>query len=557
MGRVKILKKEVYEKIAAGEVIDRPVSVVKELIENALDAGAESIEIELSDGGKSAISIRDGGHGFHPEDVEIAFQRHSTSKFNILSDFDRLKTLGFRGEALPSISVVANVEIKTSDNDNGIGIHLRIEENQIKWKKEIAFSKGTTIEVKNLFYNFPVRKKFLKSERTELKQISSYVEQIALVKYNTSFTLKNNQRIICHYDRVNQLADRIYQIFGKDFFDSLTEVQMQVAPYKVKGFISKLNTGISVKKHQYFFVNGRPVREKTLISSFNNNFYTFLEKHKHPLGILIFEIPPQEIDVNIHPMKLEIKFQNSNDIYLFVKKTIAGTFHQASGGMQVGMVDKYSYQEQEPLPGHHIPHPETQIPLLGIPHTTEDDFVMIGQFKNSYLIVEKDDQLLIVDQHNAQERIIFEKLKSQYKSGKVASITPLFPIIIDLTPSEKLLFNREKNALLEAIGFQIEPLSGNSFDVKQFPQILEERKVKDAIITILHLSTKEANLEDKVLAEMACKSAIKINHPLHPEKMRTIIRSLFLTSNPNFCPHQRPIIIKFSLEEIEKMIKRK
>ncbi len=623
MGKVKELNSEVAGKIAAGEVVERPLSVVKELVENALDAGADTIDVEIREGGKQLIRVTDNGEGFDPGDVELAFKRHSTSKLTHIEDFNTLLTLGFRGEALPSILEVSKITLKTSNNRDGKGVAFYFTGNRLEEQEEIAFHQGTQVEVQDLFYNFPVRKKFLKSERSELNQIVAYLEQAALANYEVSFSLSNNSKTLFIYNKTAALKERVYQVFGKEFLDHLQEVDFDYHRYHLHGFISKVNTGISVKKHQYFFVNKRPIREKTLFAALNNTFRNFLEKSKSPVAVLTLDIPADEIDVNIHPMKLEIKFENSNQVYQFIKHAVESacrgttitpgsepfipdpldflnqgrgrdsgesyTAPATAGGMGPYVPGRASDRStvsgisfnpgdefeseggagsdpgmpgatavmpgQGPGPGEDSFN-QGQLFESGF-HHIEHGFYLIGQYRNSYIVIEKEGDLLIVDQHNADERINFDRLKKQYREKKVTSITPLFPIVIELTPSEISLLDEQKQDILEKVGFDLRSLGGNSFDVKSFPQILDERRIKDVILEIIHLQHGEADFEDKVLAEVACKSSIKVNHRLHPEQMRSIVRDLFKSSNPYFCPHKRPVIVEFSHEKIEKLLKRK
>lgn len=569
MGKVKQLEAEVFRKIAAGEVVERPLSVVKELVENSIDAGAGEIVVEIKDGGKSLIKVSDNGEGFEVDDIETAFKRHSTSKISQLTDFDSLNTLGFRGEALPSILEVSKIHLKTSANDEGRGVSCRFENNEQSEREEIAFHRGTSIEVRELFYNFPVRRKFLKSERTELNQILSFLEQAALTNFAISFSLTNNDKNIFIYQKAASLKDRIYQVFGKDFLDTLQPVDFDYNQYRVTGFISKINTGVAVKKYQYFFVNNRPIREKTLIAALNNTFRAFLEKSRSPIAILALDVPAREIDVNIHPMKLEIKFENSSTIYQFIKRAVESTFRKAGEGKIDIPLNVFTGNSRETGEGPAGPFPAVvqqgarlepgQAQLFGEGFThIEEGFFLIGQYLNSYILVEKEGSLLIVDQHNADERINFDRLKKEYRENKVTSVSPLFPIIIELTPSEVSRLDDKKKELLKKIGFDLRPLSGNSFDVKSFPYVLNERSIKDAVLTIIHLQEEGGMaFEDKVLAEIACKSAIKVNHRLYPEKMKSIVKELFQSTNPHFCPHKRPIIIEFTRENIEKLLKRK
>ncbi|MCK4766651.1 MAG: DNA mismatch repair endonuclease MutL [Candidatus Aminicenantes bacterium] len=568
MGKIKELEAEVFRKIAAGEVVERPLSAVKELVENSIDAGAGEIKVEVRDGGKRFIKVTDNGDGFEPDDIEKAFKRHSTSKLNRLEDFNSLDTLGFRGEALPSILEVSKILLKTSSNTEGKGTFCTFEEGKLVEREEIAFNKGAAIEIQDLFYNFPVRKKFLKSERSELNQVIAFLEQTALSNFHIAFSLSNNDRLIFFYNKAATLKERIYQVFGKEFLDGLQEVNFEYGQYKLNGFISKINTGVAVKKYQHFFVNKRPIRERTLFAALNNTFRRFLEKSKNPVGILSLEVPPREIDVNVHPMKLEIKFEDSSAIYQLVKRGIESTFGSSGGAAADRSLDflyrDKSSPEQPPdaftaSPGQTAPGPgfaQAQLFSGEIAHI-EEGFYLIGQYLNSYILVEKEGALLVVDQHNADERVNFDHLKKEYRENKVVSITPLFPIIIELTHSEVSRLDERKQEMLSKVGFDLRPLSGNSYDVKSFPQVLDERSIKDAVLTILHLQQGDVDFEDKVLAEVACKSAIKVNHRLSPEKMRSIVKDLFRSTNAYFCPHKRPIIVEFGREQIEKLLKRK
>ncbi len=559
MGKIVVLKEEIYRKIAAGEVVERPFSVVKELVENSLDAGARAIKIDLEHGGKSLVRVVDDGSGFDEDDVEIAFHRHSTSKFREFSDFDTLDTLGFRGEALPSILEVSDIDIETSSGDGGGGIRFNFREGILSGKETIAFPKGSSISVRNLFDNFPVRKKFLKSDRSEMNQITGFLEQIVLVNYKVSFELTHNWKTVFSYDAVRELKERVYQVFGKTFTDDLTDVEFEHFGYKITGLVSKLNTGVSNKKKQFFFVNGRNVREKTLYAAFNTTFQRYLEKSRSPAGIILLDIPPGEVDVNIHPMKLEIKFEDSSRVFQLIKK-----------GIENVMGDNSGFRPEEDIAEVVAPYInekfENQIPgtsgfsqqaLFDPDVSEENDFILIGQYRDSYIIIEKDGDLMVVDQHNADERSNFDRLKKEFTERNTITVSPLFPMIIELTPGESELLDEGKRDVLGNAGFLMEHMGGNSYDIKGYPEILNERFVSDTIREILGIGSDEVNFEDRALAEIACKSSIKINYKLHNDQMRKVVRALFLSTNPYFCPHKRPIIINFSLETIEKTLKRK
>ncbi len=559
MGKIITLEENIYRKIAAGEVVERPFSVVKELVENSLDAGSESITIDLENGGKTVVRITDNGTGFEPDDVEIAFKRHSTSKFREFSDFDSLNTLGFRGEALPSILEVSDIELKTSCDDSGEGLRYEFRNGVLTGTEAIAFPRGSTIEVRNLFSNFPVRKKFLKSDRSEMIRISEFLEQTILVNYSKSFEFSNNGKTVFKYNGVNELLDRCYQVFGKEFSDNLENIDFEYYGYRVTGLISKINTGVSGKKRQYFFVNGRNVREKTLYAALNNTYGKYLEKSRSPVGILLLEIPPGEVDVNIHPMKLEIKFEDSSKVFQLIKKGIENSMN---GNHEFTPEIKIPKERSFEKPYHSINSVEedqnySQQILFEEKIADEENFIVIGQYKDSYIIIEKDGDLVLVDQHNADERSNFDRLKREFSERKIIKISPLFPILLELTSTEIGLLDDKKLEMLKNAGFEIEHMGGNSYDIRGYPEILDERSVPDTVRDLLSIESNEINFEDKAIAQIACKSSIKVNYKLHRDQMRRVVSALFKSTNPYFCPHKRPIIINYSLESIEKTLKRK
>jgi len=560
MGRIVTLKEEIYRKIAAGEVVERPLSVVKELVENSLDAGARSIRIDLEQGGKSLVRVVDDGTGFESDDVEMAFKRHSTSKFREFSDFDTLNTLGFRGEALPSILEVSDIVLETSASDGGDGLRFSFSRGRLTDRESIAFSKGASLTVRNLFSNFPVRKKFLKSDRSEMNQITGFLEQVVLVNFHVSFELKHNGKSVFSYNSARNLRERCYQVFGKAFTDDLTEMDFEMTGYRLSGLISKPDTGVSGKKRQFFYVNGRNVREKTLYAALNNTFGRYLEKSRSPAGILLLEVPPGEVDVNVHPMKLEIKFEDTSRIFQLIRKGIEYAMNDVRGYHleTIPSHSPFSTRHERSVQSSAEPSGFVQQPLFdGEDRSPGDDFQVIGQYKDSYIIIEKDGDLMIVDQHNADERANFDRLKREYDENNTPSVSPLFPLLVELTPGEIELLDDGKMMILEKAGFRIEHMGGNAYDIKKYPQLLNERSVAETLRDILWLEGEGAGFEDRALAEIACKSSIKVNYRLHHEQMRKVVRALFQSTNPRFCPHRRPIIVSFPLDLIEKSLKRR
>ncbi|MBN2400731.1 MAG: DNA mismatch repair endonuclease MutL [Candidatus Aminicenantes bacterium] len=557
MAKIHYLNEGVFRKIAAGEVIERPMSAVKELVENAIDAGADSIMVELKAGGKELIRVEDNGSGFSAAEIEIAFQRHTTSKLNELEDLDHLQTLGFRGEALPSILEVADIDLLSADNDNGHGWHCLFRNGRLQDKKECACTRGTTIAVCGLFADFPVRRKFMKSDQGELRPITAFLEVTALARPAIAFSLRHNGRSVFTFPAAADLKARVYQVFGNDFLADLRAVDFSSGDYSLNGFISAAQTGISGKGRQFFIVNGRPVKEKTMVAAFNNTFQNYLEKSRSPAGILNISIPPGHIDVNIHPMKLEIRFLDSSRIYQFIKNAIDQTMGQPARPANVNAVAFPKDLSTVPVTGEKAASRAGDLTFNEPLSHTEDDFQVLGQYRNSYIVVEKNGELLIIDQHNARERVLFERLKAGYQAGSVVSAQALFPLLLELSPAERMALDEEKNAFFKKCGFDIRLLSGAAIEIKAFPQFLAEAEIKETVRAALQQSGDDLPAEERLLAAMACRNAVKVNQRLQPEQQRALVKDLFACASPYLCPHRRPIIVTLTLADIEKYLKRR
>jgi DNA mismatch repair protein MutL len=559
LGNIRILDASVYRKIAAGEVVERPLSVVKELVENAIDAGASEIAVELRAGGKDLVRVEDNGCGFGAGDIEVAFRRHSTSKLVELADLDRLQTLGFRGEALPSILEVADIDLETADNDEGRGWNCMFRGGVLKEKKQAARRRGSAVTVQRLFANFPVRRKFLKSDQGELRPVSAYLETAALARPGIAFSLRHNGRPVFAYAAVAGLAERVYQVFGKEFLDGLQPLDFAAGPFRLAGLVSRAQAGVSGKGRQFFTVNGRPVREKTLQAAFNNTFQSYLEKSLSPAGVIDLVIPSDQVDVNIHPMKLEIRFLDSQRLYRFVQQAV----HAALGGPArptIGM------DHDVPGPG---PGAAAQVEALAeaegaalfarTPLAPGEDFRVLGQYLDSYIVVERQGELLVIDQHNARERVLFERLQAGFRSAAAPSAQSLFPLLLELSPAESAALDEARLELFRKAGFDIRRLSGAAIEVKAFPPFMSEGRIRDSVRASLRESPAgdEAGVEESFLASLACHDAVKVNQRLHPDEMRALVRDLFACANPHFCPHRRPIVVALSLEEIERRLKRR
>ncbi|MCU0236576.1 MAG: DNA mismatch repair endonuclease MutL [Acidobacteria bacterium] len=565
MGNIKVLAENVFRKIAAGEVIERPLSVVKELVENAVDAGAAEIVVELRAGGKEMVRVEDNGCGFAADDIELAFLRHSTSKLVELEDLDRLLTLGFRGEALPSILEVADIDLETADNDAGRGWHCLFRGGVLREKRQVARRRGSAITVRGLFANFPVRRKFMKSDQGEMRPISAFLETTALARPGIAFTLRHNGRLVFHYPAAANLSERIYQVFGKEFLDGLQPLEFVAGPCRLQGFVSTAQAGVSGRNRQFFTVNGRPVREKTLQAAFNNSFQSYLEKSRSPVGVVDLAMPPDQIDVNIHPMKLEIRFLDSQRIYQLMQQAIHATLGGALRPEAHATHPPAGVAQQSAMPVM------TSTALMGgsskllyaEPATGGDDFRVLGQYLDSYIVVERKGELLVIDQHNARERVLFERLQAGYRTGAVPPAQALFPLLLDLTPAESAALDDSRLEFFRRAGFDLRRMSGAAVEVKAYPQFLSEGRIRESVRAALRESAAadapvaETARSDGFLAALACHDAVKVNQRLLPDEMRALVRDLFACANPNFCPHRRPIIVTLTLEDIEKRLKRR
>lgn len=571
MGVVKALSPEVYRKIAAGEVVERPLSVVKELVENSLDAGAGALRIELDEGGKKKIRIIDDGCGFYPEDITLAFSRHSTSKLTRLEDFDHLKSLGFRGEALPSIAQVARISLTSSTGQSGLGVRVNLDAEGEKEREECVCSRGTDMIVSDLFYNFPVRKRFLKSERTELNAILRYLEQLALAYWTVAFSLRHNGRELFSFPAVSSLRDRIYQVFGKDFLEGLMPLENDRGQdRRLKGWISKPGKGGRDRQRQFFFVNGRNVREKTLIAAFNQAYAGLLEKERHPQGVLLVDMPSSEIDVNIHPMKLEIKFVDNHALFSWVYRVLgamlkgespsqAAAFQpwSASSAVTAGPVGVDSADQKPFLQTGWIAEPAI-VPGLALFDSREREYRILGQFIHSYIVVEKGGELLLVDQHNAHETVIYNRLSAQLQRiGKIPAAATLFPILCELSPQEWARYE-DRGDELGRLGYELEPLGNRVLSIRAYPAELSDTQAREILRALLNGDDEESGgAVPKKLATISCKSAIKVNHPLTEQEMRRLLDDFFALDQHEYCPHGRPIVVTLSVEEIEKRLKRR
>ena len=589
MGKIRVLPPELAQKIAAGEVIERPVSVVKELVENSLDAGAASVRVELADGGKASIKVVDDGAGMDREDAALCFRRHSTSKIAREEDLERIATLGFRGEALASIAAVSRLTLKTSDGSSGRGTVIEREGERLVSVTDIAFPRGTSIEVRDLFFNLPARRKFLRSGQSELGPVTKYVTQAALAVPGVRFTLVHGAREVLACPPVATLRERVFQLFGRKMVDGLMDVAAEEGEARLEGLASLPLAGRADKSVQHFFVNGRPVKDRILMAALAQAYTGILEKGRSPEAFLFLKIPYGDVDVNVHPAKSEVRFRDTQvvfrlvlravgegaarghtikevvtpdrvaegDIYLrYVSPVPAAGRDLAFGPGAVGLKgDMYPGYVSPDKPGDGGMSPGSVSP--NDPQGAPAGPFVLGQYADMYIVVAAEDGLLVVDQHNAHERVLYDKFRDIDRRRLWPRKALLVPPVLELSPSAAVALEGGA-ALLEELGFQVENMGGRSFALKEYPDVFRTEEAADIFLGLLEEAavTAAEDRREKMLATMACKAAVKAGEPLTREKMGYLVAELFKTSQPSLCPHGRPIVIRLDRALIDKTIGR-
>ncbi|NLP29718.1 MAG: DNA mismatch repair endonuclease MutL [Clostridiales bacterium] len=565
--RIKKLPKDVADKIAAGEVVDRPVSIVKELVENSIDAGATSIVVEIRRGGKEYIRVTDNGCGIPKADLHLAFLRHATSKIVNENDLNNINTLGFRGEALASIAAVSRVEIVTKASDEKLGSRLQIEGGNIIGEGDTGCPDGTTIIVRDLFYNTPARKKFMKQDAAESTLIIDSVSKIALAYPDIRIRLINNRTTLFSTRGKGNIYENILIIYSKEIGDRLIEVNNQEEDYAIKAFISPLDLSRSNRKGQVFFVNGRHIESKVLEKAVSEGYKERLADGRFPLAFVFLTINPEYLDVNIHPNKREVRFYDSEKVQSFVVNSIQRALYSKGSLPEIKakhiFQDKVEENNQEQVdiktllshrePSDNIDNKEEDTNELKLSEIT-----VTGSIFGTYITGFDQDSFYLIDQHAAHERVFYEKLiklMEEMNSDSQVIISPFvinFPIAIKIESSQWL----DK---LKEIGYVLEEFGPKSFIVKAIPLCMNLSEAKSFLDDFLDQIGESSNTYYKKLDKIiinACKSAVKANDRLSPEEVKELINDLVKTKNPLTCPHGRPTLIKLSKYEIEKMFKR-
>jgi len=654
MSKIRVLPDTLANMIAAGEVVERPASVVKELLENALDAGARVVNIEVESGGKRLIRVVDDGEGMTRDDAIVAFERHATSKLRQASDLEAIATLGFRGEALPSIASVSRLFLRTKTARDLEGTEVEFSGGKLVGVRDIAWPEGTEIEVRDLFFNVPARRKFLKSDATESFHITNLVQHYALANPAVSFLLVNNGRDAVRVETVRTLKERAYQVLGNVLLSKLVEVNRSSGGLSVKGFVSNPQEQRSSRDSQFLFVNGRFVRDQLIGRGLTEAYRSMMPSGTYPAAVLFIETPHSEVDVNVHPAKTEVRFLHGSVVLAFIRDAVAEALtssrpiaplpgfksnrdserddFQASGTTpgQLAPADFDSNLAASgttagtaatlppgPRAGSELarlresligPAPDsagqrgntvqrahsiesaadrfesampqsklTEEPASGATQdrsdwqpATDSDGVLpglghgikpLGQIRDSYIVATDDEGLLLVDQHVAHERVLFELFRDRHLATSAGVQPLLIPTTVDLTPAEAEAFHAVRPDL-EAMGVEVSELSGRTIAIKALPSSIAPSDAVSLLKEVLTAVEKERrtrtpeHVRDEVAATLACKAAIKINMPLTQEKMQWLIDELMKTRNPMTCPHGRPIIMRVGLRDIERGFKR-
>ena len=586
MAKIKVMSENLANKIAAGEVVEKCASVVKELVENSIDAGSDNIKIELKDGGLKEIKIIDNGSGMEHEDALLSFQRHATSKLTREDDLFFINTLGFRGEALPSIASVSEVDLITCASE--VGTHIHIKGGKLITDEPADARKGTVITISNLFFNTPARLKYLKSEQYELSNTVSFIEKLAFSYPAIKFELTNNGKTLVKTSGSNNLHKVIHEIYGLNVSSNMMYVKGSTDDYEMEGYICKPEILKSNRNHMITIVNGRIVKNFDLNRAINDAYYTYKPDIKFPIVVLKFETDPTLIDVNIHPTKQDIKLSKLDELYNMIVDTIKNKLYQE---LLIPKAIKEEPTTEISLPTTMIKNEvvDSKIEKEEAPEIVQTEFDLsiseeqteyeepkeliinkelkklvlypVGLALGTYIIAQNEEGVYMIDQHAAQERINYEKYLKALKEEKTTTVAPLFPINIELNSSDFITI-QENQSVLTDMGFVIEEFGFNTITIKEHPTWLKEgyeeesiHKIIDSIISIGNRFDR-VKFNEHIAITLACKMSIKANTRISTEAMEEILNELVETDNPYNCPHGRPTIIKFTIYDIEKMFKR-
>ena len=585
MGRIARLPSDLANQIAAGEVVERPASVVKELVENALDAGARRLVIHVELGGKKQVRVEDDGEGMDPDDARLAIERHATSKIRRSDDLAAIRTLGFRGEALPSIASVSHFVLRTRARGQQSGTEIRVNGGTVASVVEVGAPEGTTIEVNDLFYNLPARRKFLKADGAESAQVSRVVTQLALAYPEVGFTLTSGGRTLVQCPPVGSLRDRLYQLYGER--SDLVAVGKRAGGMELTGYIAALAEQGPTRGPQNVFINRRIVKDRTIAHAIINAYSTATIKERSPEVHLFLEMPPDALDVNVHPTKAEVRFREQSLVHEVVRRGLMEALGQTSVP-QLELRPQAVTNGPAPMsipgvlaggtfPNRWTPLNEPRQPFADLRTSGEPaplvppaplapleplassirPMIPLGQFRDTFIIAIDDEGVAIIDQHVAHERVLFERVMERLTAGSLESQRLLIPVVLDVTASahETLV---ARAAELARLGFELESFGEMTIKVSAVPALLKVEDSANALLAMaedLERLDSGAHVQDalqRIAATTACHAAVKANYPLTYEKMAHILDELRATAYSTICPHGRPVMLRLTRREIEK-----
>lgn len=584
--RIHLLPSDLVNQIAAGEVVERPASVVKELVENAIDAGATTIDVLLENGGRKLIEIRDNGCGMSEEDAVLAIERHATSKIRDFDDLTRVQTLGFRGEALPSIASVSRFTLTTSDNETGAAIELTCD--PLTGRREVrpaARDRGTTISVRELFENVPARRKFLRSADAEFRSIITIVSSYALPLPSRAFRVEHNGRVVLDLPAATTGRERVLQILGSDASESLEDIDATIGVARAAGYVTQ-RLRFGSRRNQFFFVNGRLVKDRVLTHAANRACDAF-DFDGHPAIVLFLDVPPEFVDVNVHPAKTEVRFRESSQVHVVVEQGIRRALGGAAEGASMIRDAAPSHPPQQLFTPQRYDEPGpkwtsaftplfqresiVQPPVMAAVIEPEPELAppdlgdlkgrIIGQYRHSYILVDTPGGLRLVDQHAAHERVLYDRYLQRVEARAAVSQQLLTPMLYECGAAESATLESHLGEL-QAIGFDIERFSGNAFAIAATPPELLRSDVDSFLRKIIDASLEEktshvTRVRERIAASLACQAAIKIHRPLSGEEMARLMSEVLQSSNPFACPHGRPVIVDIKHLDIERHFHRK
>ena len=596
--RIIKLPDELANCIAAGEVVERPASVVRELTDNSIDACAGNITIEIKGSGKRYIRVTDDGIGMTRDDAVLCFERHATSKIKTIKDLNAITTLGFRGEALPSIAAVSNVRLSTCNEGESVGTEIEVNNGAVKSVKDAPPVKGTSVEVKDLFLNIPARLKFLKSDTTESSHIIEIVNQHALSHPMIKFRMEKGGGRLLDTFSTNDRLNRIASIFGNEIVSNLMPVEEKYSSnlkLSVRGYISKIGADTGSRGMQYIFVNSRYIRDRVISHAVYEAYRTMLQRDRHPLYFLFLDIDPKMIDVNVHPTKIEVRFVQQSEIHNFIRDAIRDSMRRSQksefaewtritdadsykdkvreateryiSNQESGKILDFGFRGTHPVNGSsdfksEIRNQKSEIRLSPEMESDLSRFKPIGQIFNSFIILQGVDNVIFIDQHTAHERILYERFLNKMRDSRIEVQTMLLPVNIELSSKESLVLQSNLDNF-KKLGFDIESFGENSFVIRSIPSILSGDDCKQAVKDILNKLVSEQKgtsfdeVINKMILVMACRGAVKAGQILSIEEMSSMIKELMNTVRPFTCPHGRPIALTIEKGQILKGFLRK